>query len=117
MCLACHAAASEIPKSVNHSSTMSLKVRRCLLCVGLRLLALALLGIAFTTKAASNAPVLITQPLSQIVFAGNNALFNVEVQSVDAAPAFQWYFNGLAISNALSSSLFISEVRTNDAGE
>jgi photosystem II stability/assembly factor-like uncharacterized protein len=30
---------------------------------------------------------------------------------------FQWYFNGTAISNAVSSALFLSEVKTNNAGD
>src|SRR5262245_43290708 len=57
---------------------------------------------ALTTNAA--APVILAQPVSQVVPPGGNAGFSVVAVS-SALLSFQWRFNGVDILGAISDSL------------
>jgi Immunoglobulin domain len=56
-----------------------------------------------------------TQPQSQAVVQGQNALFSV-VASGDAPLSYQWSLNGTVLSGATSSTLALTNVQTTDAG-
>ena len=61
------------------------------------------------------APTIITQPQSQTVFAGQNAIFSV--QATGTAPLFyQWRRNGVPLAGATSSSLSLVNVQPTNAG-
>jgi hypothetical protein len=67
--------------------------------------------LAFTPAA----PLIAQQPQSQTVTAGNNVTFSVTATG-KPAPAYQWYFNGTAMSGATNSILSITNVQTTNAG-
>ena len=61
------------------------------------------------------APAIQTQPLSQTVTVGANALFAVTATG-GPAPTYLWWKDSRPISGATSSSLSLSNVQTGDAG-
>ena len=61
------------------------------------------------------APLITTQPQSQMVTAGSNVQFSVAA-SGRPAPTYQWYFNGTALNGATSSSLSLANVQSANAG-
>ena len=77
-----------------------------------------LVGTAFADVISTNsvsAPVITAQPQSQTVVEG--ATVNFEVVASGTAPLnFQWQFNGTNITNALSSSLSLTNVMIANAG-
>jgi Immunoglobulin domain/Regulator of chromosome condensation (RCC1) repeat/Immunoglobulin I-set domain/NHL repeat len=60
-------------------------------------------------------PGIATQPQSQMIFVGSNVTFTVAATG-DTPLAYQWQFNGVAISNAGSSSLTLTNVPFAAAG-
>src|SRR5208283_4293956 len=69
-------------------------------------------GAVLTVTAA---PVITTQPVSQMVGAGSSVTFTV-VAGGTPAPTYQWQFNGAAISGATSASYTINSVAAGNAG-
>ena len=70
-------------------------------------------GLLFVVNAfAGTAPLITTQPLSQIVPAGSNATFSV-VAATATTLSYQWYFNNLLIKGATSSSYTVTAQYTN----
>jgi hypothetical protein len=63
----------------------------------------------------TNFLMIVTQPQSQIVASGNNATFNVSATG-SGRLGYQWSFNGTNISKATNTSLTLSNVQTNQAG-
>jgi uncharacterized protein (TIGR02145 family) len=63
-----------------------------------------------------SAPIIITQPQSQTVVAGQSVTFSVT--STGTPPLlYQWYKDSTAISGATSSSCTLSNIQTTDAGK
>jgi hypothetical protein len=60
-------------------------------------------------------PAITTQPLSQSVTVGSNAVFSVAASGT-APFAYQWRFNGTNLAGATSSTLSLTAVQTNNAG-
>ncbi|MBS0662520.1 MAG: immunoglobulin domain-containing protein [Verrucomicrobia bacterium] len=60
-------------------------------------------------------PSITAQPSSQSAVAGNSVTFSVGA-SGNPAPAFQWQFNGAAITGATGSTLTLASVQAADAG-
>lgn len=60
-------------------------------------------------------PVITQQPQNQSVTSGGNVTFSVTAGG-NPAPAYQWSYNGAAISGATGAALTLSAVRTSDAG-
>lgn len=67
------------------------------------------------TQPASTAPIIITQPQSQIVSAGQNATLSV-VATGTGQLSYQWYKNDTAISGADTSSYTLSNVQLSSTG-
>lgn len=63
----------------------------------------------------ATAPSIQTQPQSQTVIAGSGVQFSV-MASGRPAPAYQWYFDGAAISGAVASSYSLGSAQSADAG-
>jgi Immunoglobulin I-set domain len=62
-----------------------------------------------------NRATILVQPVSTNVIVGSNAIFSVTAGG--AGPLFyQWFFNGMALSNAMDPSLTITNVQPADAG-
>jgi uncharacterized repeat protein (TIGR03803 family) len=61
------------------------------------------------------APTITAQPQSQTLTAGTSVQFTVTA-SAKPAPAYQWNFNGAAISGATASTYSLSSVQTTSAG-
>ncbi|HXA14382.1 MAG TPA: protease pro-enzyme activation domain-containing protein [Opitutaceae bacterium] len=57
--------------------------------------------------------IITTQPVTQTVNVGASASFSV---SASGSPAFQWFFNGAAISGATSTTLTLTNVQLPNAG-
>jgi len=76
--------------------------------------------VTFTVN-LTGAPVIVTQPASQLCFAGSPVQFNVTANG-ESPLTFKWFFNGspLAdggeISGAATTNLLLSSTTTNDAG-
>ncbi len=68
-----------------------------------------------TVAAAPVAPSITTQPVSQTVMAGGNANFTV-VASGTAPLSYQWRQNGANLAGATTSTLALTGVTTNQAG-
>jgi hypothetical protein len=62
------------------------------------------------------APVIVTQPQGRTVAAADGVQFAVTAAAVPE-PAYQWYFNGAAISGATAAGYGFSAARPSDAGE
>lgn len=60
-------------------------------------------------------PLILTQPQSQFVPVGSNAIFNV-VAYGQQPMNYQWRFNGSPISGATNASLLLTNIQTNNAG-
>jgi hypothetical protein len=61
------------------------------------------------------APAITQQPRHQTATIGTNVMFSVSA-TARPAPAYQWTFNGVAISGATSSTLSLTNVQTANAG-
>src|SRR5215471_17535580 len=64
---------------------------------------------------ATAAPVITTQPVSQIAFVGDTAVFSVAAQGVPP-PSYQWLKDGTAITGANASTLTLTNVQLTSAG-
>ena len=65
----------------------------------------------------ATAPSIDLDPQDQTVFVGNDASFNVQASGT-APLSYQWYYNtNSVINNATNSTLTLSSVSTNDAGD
>ncbi|HEY4248856.1 MAG TPA: immunoglobulin domain-containing protein [Lacunisphaera sp.] len=64
----------------------------------------------------AGAPVISTQPQSQTVSPGGSVQFSVTAGGAPA-PTYQWYFNGVVINGATTSTLSLPDVRNTDAGD
>jgi len=70
----------------------------------------------FPKGSGPSAPVIVTQPQSQTVWAGEEASFSVAASG--ALPlAYQWLFNGQPVEGAVNDVFRIPEVRPEDAGQ
>jgi len=69
----------------------------------------------FTPWVVGNTPVITTQPQSQTVTLSNTAVFSVSAIGYPSL-SFQWRFNGTNLAGATNTSLTLSNVRTNQAG-
>ncbi len=70
---------------------------------------------SFSTFGGETAPVIVTQPLSQAVNAGDNIILSVV--AIGKTPlSYQWKFNGADISGATSASLALNNIQTGSAG-
>jgi len=63
-----------------------------------------------------SAPVILTQPTSQTVTTGADVTFTVLAAGAPA-PFYQWQFNGTNLNGETSSSLTLTSVTTNQAGD
>jgi alpha-tubulin suppressor-like RCC1 family protein len=69
----------------------------------------------------SEAPTMLSQPLSQFILLGSNATFAAAAAG-DATLGYQWYFNGAPLADggrvngSTTTNLTIASVQTNDAG-
>src|SRR6185369_7241677 len=61
------------------------------------------------------APLIVSQPESQTVMAGNSVSFSV-VASGTAPLRYQWRFVGTNLSGATNATLFLGNVQTDEAG-
>jgi hypothetical protein len=61
------------------------------------------------------APVITFQPTNQMVFVGNNATFSVTAGGTTPL-SYQWNFNGTNIAGATNTSLTLTNVQLNQAG-
>ncbi|MBI2950432.1 MAG: immunoglobulin domain-containing protein [Verrucomicrobia bacterium] len=96
-------------KSVQHADAGSYTAQVYTMEGGLRSLPATL------TIIGALPPLITTQPVSQSSFVGTNATFFVAV-SGGRPFGYQWFKNGLAISNAFNSNLTFNVVRESDAG-
>lgn len=71
--------------------------------------------ITIVSGTTATAPSITTQPASKTVTSGGSVTFSV-VASGTSPLAYQWKFNGAAISGATSSSYTINSVQTANAG-
>jgi sugar lactone lactonase YvrE len=62
------------------------------------------------------APAIQTQPQSQTVTAGNSVQFTVTASGRPAVTSYQWYFNGMAIGGATSTTYNLSNAQSGNAG-
>jgi hypothetical protein len=62
-----------------------------------------------------SAPVITTQPVSQIATQGQAASFSVRV-TANPSPSYQWFFNGAPLHEAKYSTLNFSSVDWNNSG-
>ena len=65
--------------------------------------------------ANDGSPWIAQQPLSQTVYSGMNASFNVQVTGTTNVN-YQWCFNGTNISGATQASLLLTNVQTTNSG-
>ncbi len=72
------------------------------------------LGVDHVVVAADNAPLLLTQPVSQTTNAG--ATVNLSVASLGSSPAYQWLKGGVALPGATDTTLSLPSVTGADAG-
>ncbi len=61
------------------------------------------------------APVIMAQPVSQMVTVGGTATFTVVAAGMPA-PTYQWLLNGVAVTGATSATLALTNVQVTDAG-
>lgn len=57
----------------------------------------------------------LAQPTNLTVIQGSNAIFRVSAAGVSPL-SYQWYFNGVSLTNQTEESLTVVNVQTNDAG-
>ena len=71
----------------------------------------------FTVRATpiTAAPVIVSQPASQVVFVGNTVTFSVTANGVPP-PSYQWLKDGAPISGATAASLVLTNVQLSSAG-
>jgi Domain of unknown function (DUF4082)/Immunoglobulin domain/FG-GAP-like repeat len=72
-------------------------------------------GAVLTVKAATAAPTITTQPVSQTAVTGASVTFTAAASGTPA-PTYQWQKNGANISGATSASYTIANVATGNAG-
>jgi len=70
---------------------------------------------ATATLTLPRAPIITTQPVSQVAFAGSSATFSV-VASGAPAPTFQWNKDGTPLSGATNNSYTVSAAQAADVG-
>jgi sugar lactone lactonase YvrE len=61
-------------------------------------------------------PVITLEPVSQFLFLGDTAVFNVAATGVPA-PGYQWYFNSAALPGATDAALSLPDISTNNLGD
>jgi hypothetical protein len=76
----------------------------------------AVLSAPATLTVNGSAPVITAQPASRTVLDGSNATFAVTATGIPQV-RYQWLFNGIALPGQTTSSLALSSVNTNAAGE
>ena len=64
---------------------------------------------------AATAPLLVSEPASQTVFAGGNAGFSI-LASSSQAMSYQWFFNGTNIAGATNAVLTLPGIQPAQAG-
>ena len=74
-------------------------------------------GLALSALIATpnTAPLILTQPVSQVAAIGTNVTFSVSADGTGPL-AFQWYKNGSPIPGAMTPFLMLNNVNTNNAG-
>lgn len=70
---------------------------------------------AAATLTVRAAPIIVTAPASQTVFAGDRTVFSVSVTGFPA-PTYQWRRNGTTISGATGATLTLAGAASTDAG-
>ncbi len=73
------------------------------------------LTIQYTVPTTANPPVISSQPVSNVGYAGETLGFNV-VASGDGTLTYQWLKDGVAITGATSSNLSLTNVQSVNAG-
>jgi len=63
----------------------------------------------------ANGPLILTQPDSQCVLVGSNVTFTVTAGGLTPLK-YQWWFNGASLSGKTNSTLNLTSVTTNNAG-
>ena len=80
-----------------------------------RIFVVVTLALGTTISPAQTPPVIVGQPLNQLVISGSNAVFSVAATGDN--PGYQWYFNNTnAIVGAMSPTLILTNVQTTQAG-
>jgi len=79
-----------------------------------------LVGVTTSTPSVLNitslgSPTITTNPTSQTIAPGSSVVFKVAAKSATTT-TYQWQFNGIVLSGATSSTLYISAVTTANAG-
>jgi hypothetical protein len=64
----------------------------------------------------ASAPVIISHPVSQVVYEGETAVFSIEAAGTPA-PEVQWLRNSVALPGEISDSLVLENVQPGDAAE
>jgi|GEM_PF-2038184 len=72
-----------------------------------------LIGLKSTSIGPLSAPVITTQPLSQVVALGDAVYLKVVAQG---AFTYQWFLNSILIAGATNATLILDNVTTNQAG-
>jgi hypothetical protein len=62
------------------------------------------------------APIILQQPLSRHVLAGLMVFFSAPMDVGSGTPTYQWYKNGITLSNQTNSSLVLSSAQEADEG-
>jgi hypothetical protein len=78
-------------------------------------LALSVVALAPSGSTSVTAPTITSQPVSQTVSVGSSATFTVAASGT-APLAYQWRFNGTAISGATSASFTLTHAQAANAG-
>jgi hypothetical protein len=69
------------------------------------------------TLTVNTLPAITTQPASATATAGTNVVFSVTATAGTNSIAYQWLLANVALTGATSSSLSLSNVQTNNAGD
>ena len=72
-------------------------------------------AVSFGGVSPSAAPIITTEPTSQIATQGDNVTFTVAATG-NPAPGYQWQLNGTSLAGATTTSLNVLAVTTNQSG-
>jgi len=69
----------------------------------------------FSVQAAAGFPIILTQPAGQLAKVGSNSTLSVVADGTQPL-SYQWRINGVAITNAKSSTLSLSNIQKTNSG-